>query len=669
MEVEKDTGQPGGLSSSTSSLPVSAVEAIMDKYRYNWLEYLGAQNKPLIPKDSFIPYSGPDSDQLTAACNELALRYQSITAEELNAILGLYCDREGCSFNTNWTKLLDILIPLRCTPDQLYNLFYAINTKFLPRNTSNGSICYQLMYLVLQYHDPKLSSHLDSHKVFVYEYAEFCFTAIFAGYFEKESVFAIWDKYFEKGDPFMLFSMCLVFLINLSEDILKENDKQQILNIISNAASNFSSKDVGDFFSIAEHFLEQTPPYLLYFEQFQKNFGTLSTSKDYQRAIFGSQNEGDLPIDISSLLALPVDARDLLGLTSDENKNKSEDFFKFFIIDARPNDQYSAGHVDGSYNLDSTLFVQAPDQYKIALTSLDGYRKASHPDDHLLFMGSGHEEEDSYVYMMVANFLHNGRKNIALVDGGYKAIHKLIAPNFERLDGHYEVLCKECLLKNPKVGTTTKKSSWKSKMDELISTVKSSAPAVGEKVWRIAQFPAAAAAVANNSKLLEHVDSSQRHGKRYRNQRSVFTLSDSDSDVEAATYDSPVAKDFEPKSLEDVLAPNEILEHFEGIELLSNGSSWRTVNCIVALTRTYMHVFHYADEKGKVFARSRHAYGTVLRVTSKKKIPEMLTFKFGYISGDECKVTAVQRFVLPKAGDCAKAIKMNIVNLNPGIIN
>lgn len=66
--------------------------------------------------------------------------------------------------------------------------------------------------------------------------------------------------------------------------------------------------------------------------------------------------------------------------------------------------------------------MQAPDQYRIALTSLDGYRQASHPDDHLLFMGSGHDEEDSYVYMMVANFLHNGRKNIALVDGGYKGM-------------------------------------------------------------------------------------------------------------------------------------------------------------------------------------------------------------------------------------------------------
>lgn len=35
-------------------------------------------------------------------------------------------------------------------------------------------------------------------------------------------------------------------------------------------------------------------------------------------------------------------------------------------------------------------------------------------------MGSGREEVDSYLHMIIANFLHQGRKHISIVDGGYR---------------------------------------------------------------------------------------------------------------------------------------------------------------------------------------------------------------------------------------------------------
>lgn len=38
-----------------------------------------------------------------------------------------------------------------------------------------------------------------------------------------------------------------------------------------------------------------------------------------------------------------------------------------------------------------------------------------------------------------------------------------------------------------------------------------------------------------NAVEFSHVETSQRHGKRYRNEKSLFTLSDSDSETETVT--------------------------------------------------------------------------------------------------------------------------------------
>lgn len=59
-----------------------------------------------------------------------------------------------------------------------------------------------------------------------------------------------------------------------------------------------------------------------------------------------------------------------------------------------------------------------------------------------------------------------------------------------------------------------------------------------------------------------------------------------------------------------------------------------------------------------------------MRVTSKKKIPEYLTFKFGYeLPTGEAHITKIHGFILPKAGECAKAIKTAIIALKPSLLD
>lgn len=74
-------------------------------------------------------------------------------------------------------------------------------------------------------------------------------------------------------------------------------------------------------------------------------------------------------------------------------------------------------------------FVEAPLQYKLALSSLDAYRCTFHSDEHILFLGSG-REDDLYLHMVIASFLQQGRKHVALVDGGYKGAFLLYYESF-----------------------------------------------------------------------------------------------------------------------------------------------------------------------------------------------------------------------------------------------
>lgn len=75
-------------------------------------------------------------------------------------------------------------------------------------------------------------------------------------------------------------------------------------------------------------------------------------------------------------------------------------------------------------------------------------------------------------------------------------------------------------------------------------------------------------------------------------------------------------------------------------------------------------------QAGFVKTAFRHQLSSIMRVTSKRRIPEFLTFKFGYeLPTGEAHITKVHCFVLPKAGDCAKAVKWRIVALKPTLLD
>ena len=62
--------------------------------------------------------------------------------------------------------------------------------------------------------------------------------------------------------------------------------------------------------------------------------------------------------------------------------------------------------------------------------------------------------------------------------------------------------------------------------------------------------------------------------------------------------------------------------------------------------------------------QSRRALGSIVKITSKKRHPELITFKYGSTEeGNTINVTAMERFLIPEAGEATKVVKQQIMKV------
>lgn len=150
--------------------------------------------------------------------------------------------------------------------------------------------------------------------------------------------------------------------------------------------------------------------------------------------------------------------------------------------------------------------------------------------EHLCFMGSGREDEDCYVNMVVSSFLQKHHKFVSLLYGGYEALHKHIVDNFceQYLTDHNP---KKCLMCHQTGHSKQAEMSKKAKdVDQLTSVfiqkfsnvVKPKFAEMKEKIVEYVASP--------NQKpvVVKHVSSGDKLGKRYKG--SKFSLDDSLAD-------------------------------------------------------------------------------------------------------------------------------------------
>ncbi|XP_075770378.1 TBC1 domain family member 23 isoform X3 [Pelodiscus sinensis] len=367
-----------------------------------------------LPEQSIIHKDCQDLiDQLSVPEEE-----KSVLLLDIESIITFYCKSRNVKYSSclGWIHLLKPLVHLRIPRSDLYNCFYAIMNKYIPRDCFLKGRPFHLFRLLLQYHEPELCSFLDTKKMTPDSYALNWLGSLFSYYCSPEVTQAIWDGYLQQADPFFIYFLMLIILVNAKDVILaQESDsREEMIRSLETSPASLDIEDIEDLFSLAQYYCSKTPA------SFRKN----------NHSLFGSSLLGlkDDDTDLSQALCLAISVSEILQANQQQGEA-----VRFFVVDCRPAEQYNAGHLSTAFHLDSDLMLQNPSEFAQSVKSLLEAQKQSIESgsvaggEHLCFMGSGREEEDMYMNMVLAHFLQKNKEYVSIAKGGFMALQQHLA--------------------------------------------------------------------------------------------------------------------------------------------------------------------------------------------------------------------------------------------------
>ncbi|XP_054458314.1 TBC1 domain family member 23 isoform X1 [Anoplopoma fimbria] len=589
---------------------------------------------------------------------------------DVESVITFYCKSRNISFSPemSWPHLLKPLLGLQLPRSDLYNCFYAIMNKHIPRECVPKGRPFHLYRLLLQYHEPELCSFLDTKKITPDSYAINWMGSLFSSHCPPDVTQALWDCYLQQADPFLIFFLMLIILVNAKEAVLTQegDSREDIIKMLEESPSHLESEDVEDLFSLAQYYQSKTP---------------LSLRKMNQN-LFGSSlvalKEEDT--DLSQALCLPVSVPEIL-----QANQLQQDGVRFFVVDCRPAEQYNAGHLSTAFHLDSDLMLQNPSEFALSVKSLLEAQKQSLESgsiasgEHLCFMGSGREEEDMYMNMVLAHFLQKNKEYVSIAKGGFMALQKhLVDMNIEGLDSSYLNWIVSTSGSHSSLSSADGESLMspgdgkgvKSLVNKMTFALKSKSVNVKEKM--ISFIENTSTPVDRMSFNLpwpekvvpdRHVSSSDRVGKPYRGVKPVFSIGD-EEEYDTDEIDSSSMSDDDRKEIVNIqtwINKPDVKHHIPCNEVKETGHMFPSH---LLITATHMYCLReIASRKGFSYIQSRQALNSVVKITSKKKHPELITFKFGTNNSAGVEISAVERYLIPNAGDATKVIKQQIMKV------
>uniref|UniRef100_A0A1A8E0V7 TBC1 domain family member 23 n=2 Tax=Nothobranchius kadleci TaxID=1051664 RepID=A0A1A8E0V7_NOTKA len=603
-------------------------------------------------------------DQLEASEEE-----RSDMVSDIESVITFYCKSRNITFTPelSWPHVLKPLLGLGLPRSDLYNCFYAVMNKYIPRDCVPKGRPFHLYRLLLQYHEPELCSFLDTKKITPDSYAISWLGSLFSSHCRPEVTQALWDSYLQQGDPFLIFFLMLIILVNAKETLLGQEgeSKEDIIKMLEASPSLLEAEDIEDLFSLAQYYQSKTP---------------LSLRKMNQN-LFGSSlvalKEEDT--DLSQALCLPVSVPEIL-----QANQLQQDGVRFFVVDCRPAEQYNAGHLSTAFHLDSDLMLQNPSEFALSVKSLLETQKQSLESgsiasgEHLCFMGSGREEEDMYMNMVLAHFLQKNKEYVSIAKGGFMGLQKhLVDMNVEGLDSSY-VNWIVSTSGSHSLGSADGESlsspgdgkGVKSLVNKMTFALKSKSVNVKEKMISfIENTSTPVERITFNlpwpEKVVQdrHVSSSDRVGKPYRGVKPVFSIGD-EEEYDTDEIDSSSMSDDDRKEIVNIqtwISKPDVKHHIPCNEVKETGHMFPSH---LLITATHMYCLReIASRKGFAYIQSRQALSSVVKITSKKKHPELITFKFGSNNSAGVEISAVERYLIPNAGDATKVIKQQIMKV------
>ncbi|XP_028655669.1 TBC1 domain family member 23 isoform X2 [Erpetoichthys calabaricus] len=616
--------------------------------------------------DSLASWDGildlPEQNLIHDKCQQLIDQLQAAEDEALSlladveSVITFYCKSRNITFmeNLGWPDLVKPLLCLRLPRSDLYNCFYAIMSKYIPRDCIRNGRPFHLFRLLLQYHEPELCSYLDTKKITPDSYSLRWLGSLFASCSSPEVTQAMWDVYFQQADPFLIFFLMLIILVNAKESILTQeyNSKEDLINILETSPAHLEVEDIEDLFALAHYYYSKTP---------------LSLRKDNQN-LFGSSLVAlkDEDMDLSQALCLPISVPEIL-----QANQQLADGVRFFVVDCRPAEQYNAGHLSTAFHLDSDLMLQNPTEFALSVKTLLEAQKQSIESgsiasgEHLCFMGSGREEEDMYMNMVLAHFLQKNKEYVSICKGGFMALQQHLADiNVDGPDNVYVHWIVSTSGSRGSISSSADSESLNSLVDgkgvkslvnKMTFALKSKSVNVKERVISF---------IENTSTPVDrHVSSSDRVGKPYRGVKPVFSIGD-EEEYDTDEIDSSSMSDDDRKEIVNIqtwINKPDVKHHIPCNEVKETGHMFPSH---LLVTATHMYCLReIPSRKGFAYIQSRQALNSVVKITSKKKHPELITFKYGNSSASGVEVLAVERYLIPNAGEATKAIKQQIVKV------
>ncbi|XP_059416363.1 TBC1 domain family member 23 isoform X1 [Carassius carassius] len=587
---------------------------------------------------------------------------------DVESVITFYCKSRNVSFtpDLSWPHILKPLLGLQLSRKDLYNCFYAIMNKYIPRDCVVKGRPFHLFRLLLQYHEPELCSFLDTKKITPDSYAINWMGSLFSSNCLPEVSQALWDIYLQQADPFLIFFLMLIILVNAKEGILAQegDSKDDIIKMLEQSPALLEAEDIEDLFSLAQYYNSKTP---------------LSLRKENHN-LFGSSlvalKEEDM--DLSQALCLPVSVPEIL-----QANQLQPEGVRFFVVDCRPAEQYNAGHLSTAFHLDSDLMLHNPSEFALSVKSLLEAQKQSLESgsvasgEHLCFMGSGREEEDMYMNMVLAHFLQKNKEFVSIAKGGFMALQKHLADiNVEGPDNVYVHWIVSTSGSHSSLSSadgelnSTDGKGVKSLVNKMTFALKSKSVNVKEKVISFIENTSTPVdrisfnlPWPDKGILDRHVSSSDRVGKPYRGVKPVFSIGD-EEEYDTDEIDSSSISDDDRKEIVNIqtwINKPDVKHHIPCNEVKETGHMFPSH---LLITATHMYCLReIAARKGFAYIQSRQALNSVVKITSKKKHPELITFKFGNNNASGVEISAVERYLIPDAGDATKVIKQQIMKV------
>jgi hypothetical protein len=221
---------------------------------------------------------------------------------DLESILTFYCKNRKLKYESNkgWIETLLPILSLKLKRTDTYNLFEAIRDTYIPKSKMEvGSNVYHVFRLLILYHDPELCAVLDTCKITPDMYSLLWFQSLFAATCQLSVVLLIWDLYFQQSDPFLVFFLSLIMLINRRDEIIamRKEEKQKIVDFLWNMPCELEADDVVDFCSLAQYYSTRTPS---------------SFKSEMLNQLFGTQTNIEEQVHLSQALCLPVSVYELI---------------------------------------------------------------------------------------------------------------------------------------------------------------------------------------------------------------------------------------------------------------------------------------------------------------------------------------------------------------------